>query len=83
MLSGYGSSSCQRLAGEEAANGDEPSEVRRFKREHMGARRNWDIPVDFPDWRVVTAYTKVTEPSGSFFDTIFSNVRMTILAISR
>lgn len=33
--------------------------ARKFKRAHAGARRNWDIPNDFPNWRVVTAYSEV------------------------
>jgi len=33
--------------------------LRKFKFAHRGARKNWDLPNDFPNWRVVSAYTQV------------------------
>ncbi len=33
--------------------------LRKFKKEHRGARKSWDLPHDFPNWRVITAYTEV------------------------
>ena len=38
--------------------------MRRFKKDHRGARKAWDVPLDFPNWRVVEAYTRVRVTPG-------------------
>lgn len=38
---------------------EEDAVAHKFKREHRGARKSWDLPHDFPNWRVISAYTEV------------------------
>lgn len=40
--------------------GEDNAYMQKFKKEHRGARKSWDLPHDFPNWRVITAYTEVT-----------------------
>ena len=34
------------------------AELEKFKREHRTAGKNWDVPKNFPDGKVVEAYMK-------------------------
>ena len=61
LLSLCGTAIC---AGDAEKEEGESEVMRRFKKDHRGARKAWDVPLDFPNWRVVEAYTQVRVPPG-------------------
>merc|ERR1711871_960774 len=42
----------------EPASGAAPAEQLQFKNKHRGVRRNWELPENFPDERVIEEYSK-------------------------